>query len=221
MTGLEGIGRRSYLQRVCSDYLSLNLGPSFHVDETRDLTDVYLWTLDETSEFGSRFELAEETAQFRKLSLDSQVSAINSRLQVMCQDRCLPCFVDEGGLLQDSGEYQPNYARLFQCFLDSHQDGYLSIIHRRRPQVAKLPFEESILLQRINPLEPHETRLLLTQLLRRQRGDVPAAKVAAIADFLSGYPRQSTLQPPMCLNTDLMHLLLILARLLTLRPESS
>lgn len=187
-TGLEGIGRRSFLQRVCFDCLSLNLGPFFHIDETRDLTDVYLWALDETSEFGSRIELAAETAQFQQLSGDAQVSEITSRLQVMCQDRCLPCFVDEGGLLRDSGEYHPTYASLFESFLTNHQDGYLAIVHRRKPQVGNLPFEDSILLQRITPLEPHETRLLLTQLIRRQRSDVPEAKVTAVADFLSGYP---------------------------------
>ena len=188
LSGLEGIGRRAYLQRVVYDHLDLNLGPFFIADDTTDLTDVYLWTLDETSEFGSRVELANETRMFRELTVEEQVREVVSRLKVMCVDRCLPCFVDQGGLLTDSGEYREDFAKMIDTFLENHQDGYLGFIHRRKPLTRSLSHSEMLLYQRLQPLEDHETRLLFSQLLRRRRTDVPSEKVARIAQFLDGYP---------------------------------
>ena len=188
LSGLEGIGRRSYLQRAVYDHLDLNLGPFFLADDTVDLTDVYLWALDETSEFGSRVELANETRLFGELTQDEQVREVVSRLRLMCQDRCLPCFVDNGGLLADSGEYREDFSKIIDTFLGDHQDGYLGLVHQRKPLTRRLSYEEMILCQRLQPLEEHETRLLLSQLLRRRRSDVPSDKVEAISEYLDGYP---------------------------------
>jgi len=54
ITGLEGIGRRTYLERSCLDSLGLHLGPFFLVDDTHAIEDVFLNLLEETADIGSR-----------------------------------------------------------------------------------------------------------------------------------------------------------------------
>ena len=68
-TGLEQIGRRSYLGRVCRDNLGLDLGPSFQIDETRGLEDLYLWVLDETFDLGTVRKRCASPAHFRNFQL--------------------------------------------------------------------------------------------------------------------------------------------------------
>jgi len=188
LTGLEGIGRRAYLERVVNDNLALHLGPLFLMDETHDLTDIYLWALDETTEFGTRVELAEETRLFSTLHTDEQIREIITRLKIMCEDRCLPCFVDQGGLLEDSGKYRPELSTLIDTFLADHDDGYLAFIHRRKPLTRDLKYSDLVLQQRIPPLESHETTLLFAQLLRKRRKDVAKDSISGLSEDLGGYP---------------------------------
>lgn len=187
-SGLEGIGRRSYLKRVTADNLALDLGPFFFVDETHDLIDVYLWALDETAEYGSRIQLADEIKAFNALTDEEKVSETISCLRIMCDNRCLPCIVDEGGLLEDSGKYRSLFAMLISSFLADHRDHYVAIIHRRKPNFIDLAQSEMILYQRITPLEAHETTLLFSQLLKRSRNEILSDLVEHIGEFLEGYP---------------------------------
>src|SRR5260370_658015 len=76
LSGLEGIGRRSYLDRVCRDALGLTLGAFFHLDETRALDDLYLWALDETSDLGTRSNQAAEIHAFSRLPEPNKVDEI-------------------------------------------------------------------------------------------------------------------------------------------------
>ena len=73
VTGLEGVGRRSYLDRVVADNLALHLGPFLRVDESQDLADIYFWALDETAELCTRAQMADEIATFSRLAPEEQV----------------------------------------------------------------------------------------------------------------------------------------------------
>lgn len=90
ISGLENIGRRSYLERVAHDNLGLNLGPIFLLDETRDLDDLYLWALDETADLGTRANMAAEITAFAKLPEPNKVNEIVNRFRILCRDNCLP-----------------------------------------------------------------------------------------------------------------------------------
>jgi len=111
VSGLDGIGRRSYLERACLDSLGLSLGPFFVLDETRDLEDIYLWLLDETSELGSRDKIAAEIAAFSRLDQSQKLREIVNLLRVLCA-HCLPCLIDQGGCLDDSGHFTVSHHML-------------------------------------------------------------------------------------------------------------
>jgi tetratricopeptide (TPR) repeat protein len=187
-SGLDGVGRRTYLERAASDYLSLHLGPVFHVDETTGLEDLYLWVLDETADLKTRASVRREREHFIALNQAMQVKEIASRLHVLCADGCMPCLVDMGGLLGERGDYHRAYSDLIRSFLDTEEDHYLAFLHRRRPLTDDLPSVDEILLQRVGPLAEHECRVLLQQLLRRAGKTPETRALEEVASYLDGYP---------------------------------
>jgi len=188
LSGLDGVGRRTYLERSCRDLLGLNLGPYFVIDETHQLDDLYLWVLNETADLGTRNHLAEEIKAFSKLEDSDKRAEIIGRLNILCSDNCLPCLVDRGGMLDENGEYRKEYSELLRLFLEKSEDHYLAIVHKRWPKLSNLAFEESIFYQKVGPLKEHESRLLLQQLLRKIDQKPSADVLEDITDYLDGYP---------------------------------
>ncbi len=188
INGLEGIGRRSYLERVSSDSLGLHLGPFFLVDETHALEDIYLQVLEETADIGTRKDLAAEAAQFAGLDVAAQIKEVSVRLHELCSDRNLPCFVDRGGVLEDFGEYNDTFARLIDEFLSDDEDHYLAFIHRRRPALSNFPNRRAALGQTIPPLSLNNTKLLLGQLFKRNGITTDRALTDDVASMMGGYP---------------------------------
>jgi tetratricopeptide (TPR) repeat protein len=185
--GLDGNGRRSYFQRVCKDTIGLNLGPSFSIDQTIGLDDLYLWVLDETSDLGTRQNMADELRTFSALNVEERISEIVNRLSILCQDN-IPCLVDAGGMLDDLGRYRPEYIMLINTFACKTEDCYIAIVHTRSPLVYDLTSKEKTLLQNVRPLNNGETKLLLNQLFRKMGLKVDTASMNEIVPFLDGYP---------------------------------
>lgn len=188
VSGLDGVGRRSYLRRVCKDNLAMNLGPSFIVDDTRTLDDIYLWVLDETADVSVRTRMAAELKAFGQLERAAKAGEIAHRLHLLSSDNCIPCLVDRGGMLDHTGAYLPDFVALLDSFLMPTEERYLAFIHRRTPKTADLTFSDSLLHQVVRPLPLHDARLLLQQLLRRANVASTPAGVAEMTEYLDGYP---------------------------------
>jgi TIR domain. len=188
LTGLDGVGRRTYLDRCCKDNLGLTLGPFFLYDETKRLEDVYLWLFNETDDLTTRAEIRDELSSFSRLSLHEQVFELDRRLEMLCRDNCIPCLVDYGGLLSDLGEYRVPVAELLRQFVKPKADRYLALIHQRSPRIKETEFIERSFQQSVPPLDANETRLLIQQLLRRENIVARDDQVSELIDYLGGYP---------------------------------
>jgi len=188
INGLEGIGRRSYLERASSDSLGLHLGPFFLIDETHAIEDIYLQVLEETADIGTRKDLATEVAQFDALDVKEQFKEVAAKLHVLCGDRNLPCFVDRGGILEDLGDYKDTFVGLIDEFLAEDEDHYLAFIHRRKPALHQLPQARSVLSQAVPPLSLNDTKLLLGQLLKRNGITTDKTTIDEVAPIIGGYP---------------------------------
>jgi hypothetical protein len=186
-SGLEGIGKRSYLERAVRETIALNFGPSISITDTSTLVDIFMWCLDETADLGTRAQMAQEQAIFADLPTSEKIAEVVNRMIILCGDNNVPCLVDEGGMLDDSGQYRPEYGELLSLFVRRSDDFYLAITHKRVPVVVETALEPHILHQRIPPLEQHEVRLLLGQLLRRAGIPVEPAAMEEIVDYLDGY----------------------------------
>jgi tetratricopeptide (TPR) repeat protein len=190
--GLEGIGRRSYMEDVCFNYMNqLRLGPFCFIDDTRRLDDIYLWVLDETLDLSSRSNIAQSMKVFAGLSADDKVLEINKSLALLCSEQNMPCFIDLGGMLDDMGRYKDDYVNLLNNFVSKDEDHYLCIIHKRRPLIDGLPFNDNLLCQKIPPLKNNEISILLQQLIMNYQISVTKRIRQAfheIVEFLGGYP---------------------------------
>ena len=188
LSGLEGIGRRAYLKRVCKDIYGLYLQPVIFIDHTKSLDDLYLHLLNETADLGTRSNLSSELKVFNGKTISDKISEIVNQLNILCSDNCIPCFVDKGGMLDDKGLYKPEYEEIISAFISKDNDYYLSIVHHRVPILKDYAFQKHTIFQRIPALEQGESRLLLQQLIRRDSLKPKPETVEDILLFLDGYP---------------------------------
>lgn len=188
ISGLEGIGRKTYLEKACREYLGINLGPFFTFDNARDLIDIYLWALDETKDIVERIDFSKEIEQFNQLTIERKIDETINRLSQLANIRCIPCIIDTGGILDEDGEYKSDFKAIINNFTKTDEDKYISFIHRRTPKFENLEYSEKVLYQKVNQLEDHSTITLLTQLLRSYNLPYDKQKLNSIVNFLGGYP---------------------------------
>src|SRR5271165_1815878 len=188
LSGLDGIGRRTYLERACKDNLGLNLGPYFLYDETKRVEDIYLWLYNETGDLTTRHEIKEELDLFGHLSANEQVSEVVRRLRTLCSANCLPCLVDYGGMLTDNGEYTEVPAKVLDSFVRSDEEYNLAFIHQRTPFTQRLSCASFMFRQSIPPLDANESTVLLQQLLKRMMVKAERVQISELCGYLGGYP---------------------------------
>lgn len=185
--GLDGVGRRSFVERACADNLGLKLGPYFLIDETRDLEDLYLELYEETADITSRSTLADEMKAFAKLDRSARIAEIASRLHLLCADKNVPCLVDRGGMLAETGEYLADFKEVIDAFVSTADDHYLASIHRRRVRASR-DAASAWFLQSLAPLSLGDTKLLLSQLFRNTQVPLSRDSVEQLALMAGGYP---------------------------------
>lgn len=188
LTGLEGVGRRSYLERSAKDTLDLSLGPYFIVNETDGIEDIYIWLCDETYDLNMKNSRIQELEAFSKLNEEEQITEISNRLHILCKDNCMPCFIDAGGMLDEAARLHDRYKLLMQTFLSQELDNYIAFIFYRAPQIRELDFYDNILYQKVGPLNPNESKLLLKLLFKRSGVDVKTENIDEIVEYIDGYP---------------------------------
>jgi tetratricopeptide (TPR) repeat protein len=186
-SGLEGVGRRSLLERGVSDNLGLRWGPTFAMTHTSDMTDMYLWLVDETGSLDSRRHLVEEAHAFRQLEQEFRTKELLARLLALCEEQTVPCIIDEGGLLHSNGTYIDDFSAVLTAFIAGAEDRYLSILHRRRPYLTQ-SLSSAALLTRVDALAADDMRLLLSALLRREGQTVSEEQSKELVEYLDGYP---------------------------------
>jgi tetratricopeptide (TPR) repeat protein len=188
LSGLDGVGRRTYLERAIKDNLGLDLGPYFLFDDTKRLEDVYLWLFNETDDLASRGEIKNELEAFAKLSSAEQTLEIARRLHLLCEANAVPCFVDYGGLLTETGHFKPHFERILTHLTQTQKEYHVACILQRNPMTRDLSFADKLFQQRIPPLDDNESKLLLQQLLKRLSVSATGDQINELLEYLAGYP---------------------------------
>ena len=188
MTGLEEIGRKTYLENACRNYLGMELGPFFPMDNTRDISDLYLWALDETTDLSERNRWAEEIKAFQELPDEKRLLETKNRLFALAGANCMPCIIDTGGMLDDNGRYGSSIQGIIEHFCSADDERYIAFIHRRKPNIYDLPDRDKVLFQFVNPLEDHSIMALLTHLLRKPDVMPDKRLLDSLKEHLGGYP---------------------------------
>jgi tetratricopeptide (TPR) repeat protein len=185
-TGLEGVGRRSFLRHLVADGLDLELGPFIVLPHTATIEDLYIEGLSATVLL-TREQAEHELAAFRELTEEEQAKEVAGQLALLAEHGGAPCIVDQGSMLDSTSSYLEVYKMLFDSFLE-HRDAYLCLVHRRAARIQDLASRRQIIELKLSPLELSDSQALVTRLLR-EIGVTPARDDAKIlAEQVAGYP---------------------------------
>jgi len=187
VSGLDGIGRRTFLRRLADEVLGLTLGPEIVLPSAGSLEDLWIRVLEETDAFVSRDDIAAELQAFRDLSPRDRSKQIADRLSTAF-DGALPCIVDNGCLLAWDGTYTPEAADILKEFSSHQHAAHLALVHTRVPRVADPALVAMTVQSSLQPLERVDVRVLLTQLLRQGECDLTADQIDVLSNHVAGFP---------------------------------
>lgn len=186
VSGLAGVGRRSYLARLLDDALHLGLGPIIALPPAATIEDLFVGSQAATAML-TQDEAAAQLIAFRALPAREQAIEVAGQLAFLAGQGYAPCIVDEGAMLDSSGRYLESYAEVLTRFLNE-RDVYLALVHTRFPDCRELRIQSQIFERRLKPLEPPDTQSLIVRLLRDANIMAEPDETARLADAVGGYP---------------------------------
>ncbi len=188
ISGLDGIGRRTFARRALRDYLSLDIGPVIILEETDSIDKLQWQLIEETCDSGSRAEVSKLMAEFQGMSLSQQAEDVAKRISAIGKKNYAPVIIDKGVLLDDYGRYSDQVTAILEALL-KYKDTYLVLIHRRRPEApADEEIKQGLAFYRLNPLKLEHTELLLQQRLRISGVKATSPQIRDLAIYMEGYP---------------------------------
>jgi hypothetical protein len=186
VSGLEGVGRRSYLAKLLDDTLSLDLGPVIVLPPTATIEDLFLES-HLSSTMLTRSDAEAQLMAFRSLTPRDQGIEVADQLAFLARQGSAPCIVDRGAMLDSAGKYLESYEDVITRFLNE-RGAYLAIVHRRAPDIRNMKVRSQILERRLRPLPPPDTQALITRLLRDANVSAEPSQTARLAEVVGGYP---------------------------------
>ena len=199
LTGLEGIGRKTFARRVVQDYLSLKIGPTFIIEETDTNEKLYLQLMSETTDFRDRKKVAEVIKNFRDMGDLEKGEEIARLIAIINESNQIPVIVDKGPestfLDNASGCYKEGWLDILRG-LREFEDCYVLIIQPRLPYFTGMIKYESeipkLAVYRLGPLSSEDIELLLREGARRRDIKVTTEQIKEVARYVNGYPPAAT-----------------------------
>lgn len=188
VSGLAGVGRRSYIRKLAQEALQMRVGPIISLDETRSMEDLYIEAYDAVAGPVSVPELVAELEAFRSLTGERRIEETAQQLNLLALRNQMPCIVDQGVMITNEGRYHAEYVQMIAHFLDLSRDTYLALVHQRHPFMGAFPFRNLIFDRRLTVLESVDIQVLLRTLLRDASVAASPDDIRKLADAVGGYP---------------------------------
>jgi tetratricopeptide (TPR) repeat protein len=183
--GLQGIGRRTFAKDILENIYNLRLGPIFEIDSTESLVNLYIKILDDVIDVLSQKDLANHIEAFEKVNLDQQTDEIVRLFMEYSDYKLAPCIVDNGGLLNEYGQYRKEYKVLMEK-INTVKNLFLVILQTRNPSYTGE--EQFFFVTYIGPLSIDGMNSLLSTYLRNMQIDYNREEVIEFTKYLDGYP---------------------------------
>jgi tetratricopeptide (TPR) repeat protein len=188
VSGLEAIGRRTYIKNVLEENLALRPGPTLHFDQLVGNEELYAQLVTDAHSFDAQ-GLNAELRAFTSLSPDQQQDEIVAKLAAATGANEYPVFIDHGGLTDKQGTFYESYHRLLDRFLSrGERVPYLALIHRGKPRLEDLSIADACLYQSVPPLTKAESVGLLRRLLSGSEKPIDEPELQRCAELAEGYP---------------------------------
>lgn len=189
VSGLEGVGRRSFLERAVADTLSLRSQHYIPLGPGGEPSDIYMPLVTAHQSLPPQ-QYAEVLGSFQDLGAGEQANEIATLVNLAVdRHKQLPILIDNGALLDDAGDYTPPFLDIFATIQRSHRRSYIGVIHTRRPRMDSGD-REGVLHYHLGPLsDEFMADLVLRWCERLGCADALTKRQAnTISEMLSGYP---------------------------------
>jgi Flp pilus assembly protein TadD len=187
-SGLQGIGRRTFITRAAKDFLSVRPGPVFHLRATDGLDALHMALMDELGWADTKAQVAEAIRQFQAANRQEKLESLAQMIASSALGNVFPTIVDDGALIDSSGRYTSDASGLLEA-LKAYPSAIIGLSHTRRPNADAREFSSyGAVFTRVPPLSLAATKLLLTQSFRRAGIDATSEQLSELAPYLEGYP---------------------------------
>jgi TIR domain-containing protein len=193
LQGLDGIGRRTFADRVSREILNFDRIVPFGVRVGDNAATITHALAVHVEGYVTPEELANRGTA---LATMPPASVAKEFVELVCkfhEVRELPVLVDEGGLLADDGEFSSPILMLLE-HLSNARRAYLGFVSGRRP--SRTMIQDSVVpVLHIPALRDEDTRRLLGRLFDREGIESTSDKLDELADYCKGYTIHGTHLP--------------------------
>ena len=188
LSGLEGVGRRTFLRHAVLNTLSIRLGPVFHLRRTDSVDALHLALVSELGHLDTLSALEQEVASFRAKTLPQKTEVLSDLLHTIALDNVVPCIVDDGALLESNSQYRPEATELFKS-LARYPETVVALIHTHKPRLTDDQFRaHGACYEKIPALDNAATQQLLLKRLQLAKIPYTPEQVESLVPYLNGYP---------------------------------
>lgn len=184
--GLNGIGRRSFAKKIIKQNFNQNLAVEYSIEEPKPLVSLYrdllidFFLISEISEFDKYRD------SFESSSIEMQADEIVKLLNIFSKHKQVPILVDNGGMLNDSGEYREEIIELMKKVKET-ENLFVTYIQNRNPR----GYANNILyfVSFVPELSTDSTEHLLKQYCNTFYGiGLTKNESIEISKYIAGYP---------------------------------
>ena len=188
VTGLTGIGRRTFLTRLSDDLLGLSTHVVIRVEAGETLKELATKLAEHAAAYVGSEELRAIVNHIDEEEENLLLLRITRYCKELIRQQQLPVFYDDGGLIDDDGYLRHPFAAILTA-LEPESTTYLAFVTNRTPKLDGIGSSPRPPVVRIPPLSsPDSVRLLGRLNERAKRGTLTSSQLRDIADYLGGYP---------------------------------
>lgn len=188
LSGLEGIGRRTFAKKVISQRFGLKYELEIHIKEYEGINELHRYLISDNIISMSQREKEEELQAFISASNEEKYYEIARILSECSSKYTMPIIVDDGGLLDNDGYYRNDILSILKTFANDFRDNYLLLVHKRYPKL-KTADSNLVYTLKIGELSFEESFSALDILLKRNYiSSLNKANIEELTKHLDGYP---------------------------------
>ena len=188
LSGLEGIGRRTFAKRVIYERFNLKYELEIHIKDYEGIDELHRYLISDNITSMSQIEKEEEINTFITASDEEKYCEIARILAEYSSKNAIPVLVDDGGLLDNDGYYRKDVLNVLKIFAEKFKGHYLLLVHRRYPKLKTVD-SDLVYTLKIGELSFDEIFQALDTLLKRNSiTSTNKADIEELAKYLDGYP---------------------------------
>lgn len=184
ISGLPGIGRRTFIRETSSSILKLRKQTEIHVGEGDTINDICVRVADRIEPYSTREGFERIFNEIKSLPEDRALQRTLSNIRAMCQRSELPILIDEGGILDSDGYICQPILDIFQA-ITPNDDAYIFVVSHRRPQDHR---NINLPVVTLGPLKQNDAQRLISRIAGQEEVSISAPDARELAEYIAGYP---------------------------------